>query len=213
MIRLFLDIETLPGDESLKQQIEGQITPPGNISRPERIEQWMQDERSQEVEKRYRATSLRGHAGRILCIGYLKETPQDVVEGVLTGDEADILRDFWTLAEDVDLFVGFNVLDFDLKFIVQRSIILGVRPGMDISFNRFRNDQVYDVMVEWDMGGRERISLDNLARAMVIESPKGDIDGSQVYDYFLAGRLQEIYDYCLRDVRATAEIYRRMNFM
>ena len=213
MIRLFLDIETLPADESLRQQIEVDIAPPGNISRPERIEQWIQDERPQEVEKRYRATALRGHAGRILCIGYVMETQQDLTEGVLSGDEADILRDFWTLAKEVDFFVGFNVLDFDLKFIVQRSIILGVRPGIDLSFNRFRNDQVYDVMVERDMCGRERISLDNLARAMGIQSPKGDIDGSQVYDYYLAGRLDEIYEYCLRDVRATAEIYRRMNFI
>ena len=60
MIRLVLDIETLPGEESLKQQIEADIAPPGNISRPERVEQRMQDERPQEVEKRYRARSLRG---------------------------------------------------------------------------------------------------------------------------------------------------------
>ena len=213
MIRLFLDIETLPADESLRQQIEADIAPPGNISRPERIEQWIQDERPQEVEKRYRSTALRGHAGRILCIGYVMETQQGLTEGVLKGDEADILRGFWALAKEADLFVGFNVLDFDLKFIVQRSIILGVRPGIDLSCNRFRNEQVYDVMVEWDMGGRERISLDNLARSMGIQSPKGDIDGSQVYDYYLAGRLSEIYEYCLRDVRATAEIYRRMNFI
>ena len=46
-----------------------------------------------------------------------------------------------------------------------------------------------------------------------MESPKsGGVDGSQVYDFYLAGRLQEINAYCLRDVRVTRAIYRRMTF-
>jgi hypothetical protein len=33
-----------------------------------------------------------------------------------------------------------------------------------------------------------------------------------VYDYYLAGRLEEIGQYCLRDVKAVREIYRKMTF-
>ena len=133
---------------------------------------------------------------------------------MLTGEEPAILRDYWDLVRDVDLFVGFNVLDFDLKFILQRSIVNRVPPSRPISFRRYQQEPVYDVMREWEAWStRDFISLDTLSRALGMESPKsGGVDGSQVYDFYLAGRLQEIYDYCLRDVRVTRDIYRRMTF-
>ena len=81
-----------------------------------------------------------------------------------------------------------------------------------MSFARFRSEPIYDVMWEWEQWSK-RISLDSLSRALGIESPKGELDGSKVYDYYLAGRVDEIYDYCLRDVRATRAIYKRMNFL
>lgn len=213
MIKLFLDIETLPGDETLRERIEAEVQPPRNISRPERIKQWEEEEKLLDVEKKYRGTSLKGHLGRILCIGYIKEIDGSSSEDVITGDEPGILKKFWDIARDVDLFVGFNILEFDLKFIMQRSIICGVKPSLEVSFARYRKDQVYDVMEEWGMWGRDYISLDELCKSLGVESPKSDLDGSKVYDYYLAGRQQEIYDYCLKDVRATRELYRRMNFL
>ena len=72
---------------------------------------------------------------------------------------------------------------------------------------------MYDVMQEWGKWGRENISLDTLSKALGIQSPKDELDGSKVYDYYLGGRVQEFYDYCLRDVAATKAIYQRMNFI
>jgi len=213
MIRLFLDIETLPGDESLKQDIAANIGPPRNISRFERIKQWEEEEKQLEVEKRYRDTSLRGHTGRILCIGYIKDLVEETTEGILSGDEQTILRVFWELAQDVDLFVGFNLLDFDLKYIWQRSVINGMVPSRELNFARFRSEPIYDVMQEWGKWGRGYISLDALAKALGIDSPKGELDGSKVYDYYLEGRQREIYDYCMRDVVATKKIYEKLNFL
>ena len=213
MIKLFLDIETLPGDDSIRHQLESEVKPPGSMKRADTIEKWEREERTAEVEKRYRATSLRGHTGRILCIGYIKDGPESSEQGVIEGDEPAILRAFWELAADVDVFVGFNILDFDLTYIWQRSVVHRIYPSQPISFARYRNDQVYDVMEEWGKWGRDRISLDALARALGIQSPKGNLDGSKVYGYYLEGRLQEIYDYCLADVIATREAYNRLNFV
>ena len=212
--RLFLDIETLPGDESVREQIARDTHPPSGYTTPEALERWEEEEKPAQVEQALRRTSLRGHAGRILCVGYVKESPDTYEENVLTGGEPAILKAFWDLVRDVDLFVGFNVLDFDLKFIVQRSIVNRVVPSRSISFRRFQQEPVYDVMREWEFwSARDYISLDTLSRALGMESPKsGGVDGSQVYDFYLAGRLREIYDYCLRDVRVTREIYRRMTF-
>ena len=45
---------------------------------------------------------------------------------------------------------------------------------------------------------------------MDIESPEGSIDGSQVSRVYRAGRIDDIGEYCLRDVRATAQLYRKL---
>jgi hypothetical protein len=64
---------------------------------------------------------------------------------------------------------------------------------------------------QWSFKGR--ISLDRLAKALGLESSKGQgINGSRVYDYFCAGCHEEIADYCMRDVELVRAIYRRMNF-
>jgi predicted PolB exonuclease-like 3'-5' exonuclease len=208
-----LDIETLPGPESLKEAIAETIAPPGNLTKLESIHKWREEKKPALVEEKYRKTSLEGHWGRVCCVGYIKETPHRVDQGVLRGEEPAVLREFWELAQDVGQYVGFNIMDFDLKFLMQRSIIHGVKPTNVPSFARYRSDHIYDVMCEWlQWDNRDHIRLDTLARALGVASPKEGMDGSQVYDYYLAGRLDEICQYCLRDVQATREIYRKMTF-
>jgi predicted PolB exonuclease-like 3'-5' exonuclease len=57
---------------------------------------------------------------------------------------------------------------------------------------------------------RERYSLDYWCRRFDIESPKGSIDGSQVARAYRSGRIDDIGEYCLRDVRATALLYQKL---
>jgi hypothetical protein len=56
-------------------------------------------------------------------------------------DEARTLKAFWRLLADFDvrydLLCGFNLMDFDLVFIHQRSIINRIKPTIQISFKRF----------------------------------------------------------------------------
>ncbi|MBO0797855.1 MAG: hypothetical protein J2P31_03455, partial [Blastocatellia bacterium] len=84
---------------------------------------------------------------------------------------------FWrrmeTFRPSVDRIVGHNIFDFDLKFILKRSIIHKVRPTVDLSFARYRNRPIFDTMHEcecWSYGSRP--SLDTLARALGFRSSK-----------------------------------------
>jgi predicted PolB exonuclease-like 3'-5' exonuclease len=110
------------------------------------------------------------------------------------------------------LFVGHNILDFDLRFMYQRSVIHQIRPSRELPFGRFHNDPIFDTMHEWSRWGRESISLDRLSRALSIPSPKENVDGAKVYPYYRAGRLEEICDYCKRDVDSVRQVYRRLTF-
>lgn len=208
MIKLFLDIETIPASESLKKELAKQIQPE-NLE-PESIQKW-----EEKIEKEYLSTSLNGDFGRILCIAYIKETPAEVKKGVIKGDEPEILKEFWEIARDVGLFIGHNVLDFDLKFIFKRSVIHKIKPTKEISFARYRSNPIYDTMQEWrKWDTREKmISLDKLAKILGLPSSKGTLDGSKVYEFYKQGKLEEIYRYCMEDVELTRKIYNRLNFI
>jgi predicted PolB exonuclease-like 3'-5' exonuclease len=51
-----------------------------------------------------------------------------------------------------------------------------------------------------------------LAVALGIPSPKDGIDGSQVAEFFLNGKVNDILEYCKRDVLTTRSVYQRMTF-
>lgn len=205
MKRLFLDIETLPAEgekiETIKKVWE-------DIRKKK---DWTIKKGENDFETFFRNTSFQGEFGRILCLGY---AINDEKAECLVGDEKTILTKFWQIAQDASVFVGHNVMDFDLRFIYKRSIIHNIRPSRDLSFARYRSEPIFDTMKEWEKWGANGISLHRLSIALGVTSPKEEgIDGSQVYDYFLAGKTAEIAEYCKRDVEATRQVYKKMVFL
>lgn len=199
-MKLFLDIETLPaaGD---KMDVLKKL--------------WEESDKKPAKEKLtfdnyFRLTSLSGEFGRIFCIGFAVDNGQ---VDCIAGDEKTILTKFWEIAKDADLFIGHNIIDFDLRFIYKRSIINGIRPSKSLSFARYRSEPIFDTMKEWEKWSNFNISLHKLSVVLGIASPKEQgIDGSKVYDYFLAGKGGEIIEYCKRDVEATRKVYRKITF-
>jgi predicted PolB exonuclease-like 3'-5' exonuclease len=51
-------------------------------------------------------------------------------------------------------------------------------------------------------------SLDIVCKCLWIDTPKDWIDWSQVQSYYESWRLNEIVQYCERDVRAVYEVYK-----
>ena len=191
---LYFDIETVPTDKSLQEN--------GLLD-----EQLKLDEA--EIIKKLSLSAL---TAKIICLCYAFEPSVSGTIEVLQGDETEILRGFWKIVPDCNLFVGHNILDFDMRFLYQRSVILQIKPSRDIPFARFRNAPIYDTMHEWSKWGREHASLDTLSKALDIPSPKEKLDGSKVYPYYRAGKIPEIVEYCKRDVESVRQVYKRLTF-
>jgi predicted PolB exonuclease-like 3'-5' exonuclease len=190
----FMDIETVPTDRSLEDNglLEAQL----------------QLDEGDLIKK----LSLSAATAKILCLCYAIEPPVGSEVQVLEGDETEIIKEFWKLAVDCNLFVGHNILDFDLRFIYQRSIIHQIKPSRELPFARFRSAPIFDTMHEWSKWGREHASLDLLSRTLSIPSPKESLDGSKVYPYYRAGKLADIVNYCKCDVDSVRQVYRRLTF-
>jgi hypothetical protein len=200
MTKLFFDIETLPAEKE-KHSILHEI-------HQKRIND---GKKVDELGYFISNTSFDGTFGRIACISYAID---DGPVYSLSGDERKIVQDFWEIAKTVNLFVGFNVMDFDLRFIYQRSVVLGIKPSIELNFARYRSSPIYDVMREWVKWNLQAsISLDKLARGLGIPSSKGGaIEGKDVAKAYEDGRIKEICEYCEKDVEVTRKIYKRMVF-
>ena len=198
MNKLFFDIETVPAHEDDHEVLRA-------------IYKKKKSKEDSDFEKYLAQTSFDGGFGRIVCISY---AINDGAVQTLSGDEKKILQDFWEIARNIGLFVGFNVMEFDLRFIYQRSIVLSVKPSVNLIFARYRNAPIYDIMHEWKKWNMTAsISLDTLAKILKLPTSKGGvIEGKDVAKAYKDGRIAEICTYCEKDVELTRKIYKRMVF-
>lgn len=219
---IYLDIETIPTQrDDVRAFIAKSVTHPGNIKKADSIAAWNENEKPAAVEEAVSKTGLDGAFGQVVCVGMdLRDDGEPLVISGLS--EADVLRavnEAMTAEfEASDAFsatiVGHNVSSFDLRFLVQRYIVNGVRPHPIIAraaqAKPWEAEKVYDTMIQF-AGVGNRISLDKLCLALGLPG-KGDITGADVWPMVQAGRLQEVADYCADDVRKTRAVFKRMTF-
>lgn len=220
MVNLFLDIETLPTNRpEIITELRASVTPPATYKKPESIAAWMRENIDAETDTAMRKTALSGAFGRVCVIGFaIDDSPVQTVSH--SDDEAFVLHEFMHFLSTIErhewfttTVVGHNVSAFDLRFLMHRCIINNVKPHVILSRAAAAKPwgiEVYDTMTSWD--SQNRISLNKLCKALSIDTPKGDIDGSKVYDYVMAGKIDEVAEYCARDVQATRAVYKRMTF-
>ena len=167
-----------------------------------------------------RILSIAVHAGPIAGIDLGVELPHsEHVFGIdadgVEQDEKNSLLAFLEFLKDFDCetdeLVGHNLIGFDLPFIFQRCLVhcIFAKPLVDLS--EFRVRGVFDTMHHWWLGAKRFVSLDDIAWALGIESSKtATAEGSKVFELYQAGKLAEIREYNLNDVRVTRQVYERM---
>lgn len=123
--------------------------------------------------------------------------------------EAAYLETLWREIANVRTIIGYNILNFDLPVILTRSALLGVTPSRRINLSPYRNTDVCDLMVaRWPKGGA--MGLKKLARALGIEIPADDCDGSQVEMLYNTDP-EKLKAYVGSDVSVTREVHRLMS--
>lgn len=135
---------------------------------------------------------------------------------IFRGDEKALLEKFWETVGPrngrLPRLVSFNGRGYDGPNLSIRSAQRGVRPSRQLVGSRYTIADHCDLQEIFTFQGatRDLYSLEYWCRRFDVESPKGSIDGSQVGRVYREGRIDEIGEYCLRDVRATGQIYRRL---
>ncbi len=157
--------------------------------------------------------------GAVYYLSPGKDLPDKEVDGVKLScySEKEMLQKFWELTDRYTEFVTFSGRTFDVPYIMLRSAIHGIRPKKDLMRGRYLYQQSSSAL-HFDLhdqlkfyGSIAHIGGLHLAcRAFGIETPKdGEIDGSQVTEYFHKGKIQEIAEYNARDLHATRLLYKK----
>jgi len=185
-------------------------------------------ENEQEVEEAKQKLALSALTGEVVAIGMLNpETDKGVVyyrdeqnsvneesEGNIlykSGNEKEILANFWKAIKEYDQFITFNGRSFDCPFLHLRSGILEVKPTKNLMPYRYSTDVHIDLLDQLTfLGAVRKFSLDFYCKSFGIKSPKSEgINGLDVPDLYKAGKSLEIAKYCYGDLVATKELYER----
>ena len=97
------------------------------------------------------------------------------------------------ILKQADLVIGFNIKDFDMEVLA---------PYLISPANSF---PILDLMAEFEKVRGHRISLQSMAQATLGRSKSGS--GWDAIKLFQEGRMEELKNYCIDDVKLTREIY------
>jgi len=236
---IYCDIETMPAHRhDLKRRIiDGaaseaaaeaeSVTAPGNYKDAEKIAAYISERKAQimagaqgKAEAEYAKTSLDGAFGEVYCIGYAINDADPALaprgKAVCASSEAGLIRVFFDAITELTKgrarkLVGHNFIDFDLRFIWHRAMVLGVQPPAWFPRDvKPWGDEVIDTMVMW-AGSRDRVKLSKLCLAFGIEDDD-EIDGSQVWDCLKRGEHAKVDLHCVKDIYKLRAVHKRMSF-
>jgi predicted PolB exonuclease-like 3'-5' exonuclease len=164
---------------------------------------------------------------KIICIsiGYFPKDNQRLlrIRSFFGDDEKELLCRFIETISQMELknnkwsFTGHNIKEFDIPFICRRLLINGMPIPDYLDFQNMKpwDTNLVDTFQYWRFGDyKHYTSLNLLAAALNVPSPKDDIDGSMVADvYYKEKDLQRIVTYCQKDVITVANIMLRFKNM
>lgn len=135
-----------------------------------------------------------------------------VVTKTLEGTEKEMIEKFYTY--DQYVLTGFNILSFDLPFIIKRWLKYGlsVPPPLRIASEKpwTLAERFTDIARLYQATTLNMSSLEDLAMHLWIPTSKGVMHGSEVQWYYDTWQIDLITQYCREDVACTALIYQKL---
>jgi uncharacterized protein YprB with RNaseH-like and TPR domain len=217
---LFLDIETVPqhdGHENLPEEWKALWDLKASY-----LIRNKETETSQSI---YSRAGIYAEFGKIICIscGIIQGSGEDkkfVIKSFCGNDEKLLLHQFCEMLNkwcfDGNKYLcAHNGKEFDFPYLCRRLIVnhLNIPSILKLHGKKPWDVPHLDTLELWKFGDyKSYTSLNLLAHALDIATPKDDIDGSKVHEvYWKEKNLDRIVTYCQKDVITVAQIFLRMN--
>lgn len=182
---------------------------------------WMK-ENSPTVEDAYKNYSgLFSTYGKIVCVsfGYFTKKNEKgyTINSIYSDNEETIINEFSELLIKVSergmYLSGYVINAFDIPFILHK--IHKYKAPLPKILNIYDKKpwevNIFDLADKWKFQTKYYASLDEVCYELGIESPKNDINGSDVHNvYWYDGDLERIKSYCEKDVHSTMLLGKRL---
>jgi len=211
MKRLFFDIETQANPEALDSAPEPKAA--GNLKDPEKIAADIAAKKTELIEK----AALDPDYGKILSVGWATDPDSKEMTVLVTGEkdsqdneltESMVIDLFWSALDNCNgNCVGFNILSFDLPYMMRRSMALGIRPLNMVKLIRYYTEPItdlYPILYHWQPYGK---GLKAIAKLYGLNVLANEVDGSMVATL----TTEELIKYQVSDVYLTQQLYNKMN--
>lgn len=212
MHNIYIDIETIAGPNrpSIEEVMD---MAPKNMTKEDTIRKWAEEN----ADSIYRKQALDSMQGEILAVGFTHNdnepdchirTNGTDERALLELVEADLMRIVKTYKGVTPVWVGHNVKGFDLPWMWRKCLKYGLYDlARAIPKGRYTKD-IEDTMEMWAIDFKDHVSLSKIAGFFGLNGKTEGLDGSRVYDAYLAGEHDRIAEYCKGDVALTREIHR-----
>jgi hypothetical protein len=215
---LFIDLETVPQYEDFNS-----LSDEWKALWSKKAEALLKSREDETTESIYNRAGIYAEFGKIVCISCglihgFDDSKKLIVKSFAGEDEKEVLREFLDMLQkwgDADKFLcAHNGKEFDFPYLCRRLLINGfdLPSILQIAGKKPWEIPHLDTMELWKFGDyKSYTSLNLLAHALGIPTPKDDIDGSQVGNvYWKEKNLERIAVYCQKDVLTTAQIFLKM---
>lgn len=182
---------------------------------------WLQD-RNKNIENAYLNNApVFSTFGKIVCISfgyYHDKTPQGYTISSICGhNEREIVIEFSELLNKVQkkgMFLsGYRIKSFDIPWLVHKlnKYNQQLPKLIDIYGKKPWELNVFDLADEWKQSFKYYVSFDEVAYELGVDSPKDDINGSDVHRvYWEDDDLNRIRVYCEKDVNTCLRVAEKM---
>jgi predicted PolB exonuclease-like 3'-5' exonuclease len=217
---IVVDIETIPG---LDKPGPDDISVPANYKNPEVIEKYRTD--PDRINELWIKQSLDFIRGRIHTIAWkINDEPTQSIwhdgtdeEGLLKRFEQALLDTFKEHYGNDTMYgvtwVGHNIKRFDAPFIWLRARKYKCEKLIKMLGESPRDVKMEDTMLWCNFNSyRDYVSLDAACKLFGLPG-KGEMDGSQVFKYWQAGKNEEIGMYGAGDVGRTYNLARALGII
>jgi hypothetical protein len=207
--RLFFDIETVVNPKAIKLLPDPKIDK--RIKDPDKIAAAKEEKLADTIEMAPLDPDLAMVTLISMQIGMDGEPmfPHVMKKGPNKMTEAQVIKEFWKyFALCNGCAVGYNVLSFDLPFLLRRSMDLSITPAIAPNLAKYKNEPItdlYGILYNWSW--EKSKGLKWLAKRYNIEVLAPEVDGSMVKDM----TEEELLLYGASDLHVTVELYRKMN--
>jgi predicted PolB exonuclease-like 3'-5' exonuclease len=224
---LFFDIETSGLEsnyERLSEKMQELWSKRSEILRNQLGEKYPDNKDKSDSDLFELKSALQAEFGRVVCISFgkikfVEDEPTIQIISVQDEDESVLLKKAFDIIIKMSKIgvklIGHNVKRFDIPFLCKRGIInsLELPAPLQVWDKKPWEISITDTSELWSFGAWQEgfASLDLLATVLGIDSPKEQMNGSEVHGYYYSGRIEEITEYCERDVITLAQILLRLS--